>query len=239
MKKKVKSKKNNKVRRFFKILLWGILIYVSISIFLTLIYTFVNPPVTILMIQRTIEQTFSKNREVRLKKDWVDIKDISPQMIRAVVAAEDCNFTKHNGFDFSAIKRAQKDAERRNKAPRGASTITQQMCKNVFLWNHRSYFRKGLEAYYTVLTEFIWSKERIMEVYLNVIEFGDGIYGVEAASQYYFGKSAKRLTKREAAMLAATLPSPLKKNPKQKTSYYNSRVSLIIHRMDAIGAVRF
>jgi monofunctional biosynthetic peptidoglycan transglycosylase len=230
--------KKKKKRRILKTLLWIVVGYIGLSVFLTLIYTFANPPITILMIQRTLEQTFSKDRQVRLKKDWVDIKDISPQMIRAVVAAEDCNFIKHNGFDFEQIKRAKKDAERRGKAPRGASTISQQMCKNVFLWNHRSYVRKGLEAYYTVLTEAIWSKERILEVYLNVIEFGDGIYGVEAASQYYFGKKAKLLTKREAAMLAATLPSPLKRNPKKRTNYYNARTSFIMHRMDVVGAVK-
>jgi monofunctional biosynthetic peptidoglycan transglycosylase len=230
--------KTKKKRRFLKVLLWVVGGYIGLSVFLTLLYAFVSPPITILMIQRSVEQIFSKDRQVRLKKDWVDIKDISPQMVRAVVAAEDCNFLKHNGFDFEQIKRARKEAERKSKAPRGASTISQQMCKNVFLWNHRSYLRKGLEAYYTVLTEAIWSKERILEVYLNVIEFGDGIYGVEAASQYYFGKKAKYLTKREAAMLAATLPSPLKRNPKQRTNYYNSRTGFIMQRMEVIGAVK-
>jgi len=190
------------------------------------------------MIERTIEQSFSDNRKVRLQKEWVDIKEISPYMIRAVVAGEDCNFMRHNGFDFEAIETARKQAERSNKKPRGASTISQQMCKNTFLWNQRSYFRKGIEAYYTVLTETLWSKERIMEVYLNVIEFGDGIYGVEKAANYYFGKHAKNLTKRESAMLAATLPSPLQRNPKHRTAYYNSQVGIIMHRMDVVGKVK-
>ncbi|MDR1846846.1 MAG: monofunctional biosynthetic peptidoglycan transglycosylase [Bacteroidales bacterium] len=233
------TSKHKKKRRFWKILLWIIVGYFGLSVLLTLLYSFANPPVTILMLQRAVEQTFSKDREVRISKQWVDIEDISPQMIRAVIAAEDCNFLRHNGFDFKQIKEARKAAKRKAKAPRGASTISQQMCKNVFLWNHRSYFRKGLEAYYTLLTEAIWSKKRIMEVYLNVIEFGDGIYGVEAASQYYFGKKAKYLKANEAAMLAATLPSPLRRNPKKQTKYYKSRVASIMQRMNVIGVVKF
>ncbi|MDR1005591.1 MAG: monofunctional biosynthetic peptidoglycan transglycosylase [Bacteroidales bacterium] len=230
--------KKKKKRLVLKWLLWIVGGFIGVSLFFSLLYYFVNPPFTILMLQRTIEQTFSKDRTVRLKKDWVDIKDISPQMISAVVAAEDCNFTRHNGFDWEQIKLAKRKAEKTGKKPRGASTISQQMCKNVFLWTGRSYVRKALEAYYTLLIENIWTKERIMEVYLNVIEFGDGIYGVEAASEYYFHKNAKNLTKREAAMLAAALPSPLRRNPAHRTNYYNSRVNAIMGRMAVVGRVR-
>lgn len=213
------------------------LAYVGLSVFTTILYIFVNPPVTFLMIERCVQQALSDDRKVRLEKDWVDIEDISPNMIRAVVAAEDNRFLSHDGFDFEQIKIARKEAERTGKPPRGASTISQQTSKNVFLWNGRSYIRKALEAYQTVLIETFWSKKRIMEVYLNVIEFGDGIYGVEAASQHYFNKPAKKLTKRQAALLAAALPNPLKRNPAHPSRYLNRRADKIMYLMRLVGPV--
>jgi len=189
------------------------------------------------MLQRTVEQTFSSDREIRLKKDWVSIDEISPNMIKAVIASEDNLFTKHNGFDTKAIERAI-EHNKKGKKVRGASTITQQTAKNVFLWNGRNWVRKGLETYYTVVIETFWSKERIMEVYLNVIEFGDGIYGVEAASQTFFHKSAKNLTKREAALLASVLPSPLKRNAAKPTPWLNQRANQVMSLMDKHGRIR-
>ncbi len=234
---KTKSKKWS-LKKFFKLLGWIVLGYLVFSIVLTFVYKFVNPPITLLMMQRCVEQCFSKDREVRLKKEWVDIEDISPYMISAVVSAEDNNFRNHNGFDFKAIENARKVNQKRGKNVLGASTISQQTAKNVFLWLQKSYFRKGLEAWETLLIEFMWGKERIMEVYLNVIEFGDGIYGVEAASQYYFHKSAKNLTKRQAALLASVLPQPLKRNPARPNYRTQRRANMIMHKMNIIGKVR-
>ncbi|MBR1770217.1 MAG: monofunctional biosynthetic peptidoglycan transglycosylase [Bacteroidales bacterium] len=232
------AKKGITLKKIFKFILWAILIYIVFSILLTFVYKFVNPPVTILMIQRCIEQTFSKDRKVRLQKKWVDYEDISQNMVTAVVAAEDNNFRNHNGFDYQAIAYAKKLNEKKGKKVLGASTITQQMAKNVFLWLHKSYFRKGLEAWETILMEMFWDKKRIMEVYLNVIEFGDGIYGVEAASEYYFNKNAKNLTKREAALLTAVLPQPLKRNPANPNKRTQRRASMIQKKMSIIGRVR-
>lgn len=235
----VKTKKNKiTFKKVLKVVGLTVLIYILFSILLTFVYRWVNPPITILMLQRCVEQIFSKDREVRLQKDWVDLEDISPYMVTAVVAAEDGNFRHHRGFDFQAIENAKKVNERVGKKVLGGSTITQQTAKNTFLWLHKSYFRKGLEAWETLLMETFWSKKRIMEVYLNVIEFGDGIYGVEAASQYYFHKSAKRLTKREAALLTAVLPQPLKRNPAKPNYRTQRRANMVMRRMNIIGRVR-
>lgn len=197
-------------RKIFKFISYSILGFFIFSILITIAYRFINPPITILMVRRSIEQSFSDKRDFRLKKDWVDLDEISPNMVRAVVSTEDNLFYRHNGFDWKAIERAI-DHNKVSKRKRGASTISQQTAKNVFLWPGRDWVRKGLETYYTVLIEFFWSKDRIMEVYLNVIEFGDGIYGIEAASKHYYGKSAKRLNYTEAKKLARLLPSPIKR----------------------------
>lgn len=190
------------------------------------------------MIQRCIEQAFSSEREVRLEKNWVSIDEISPNMVLAVVASEDNNFTKHKGFDRKAIQNAAKVNERRGKKALGGSTISQQTAKNVFLWIQKSYIRKGLEAWHTVLMETMWSKKRIMEVYLNIIEFGDGVYGIEAASNYYFHKHASELTKREASLLAAILPSPLTRSASHPSKYVSRRANMIQRKMNIIGKVR-
>ncbi|MFA6199447.1 MAG: monofunctional biosynthetic peptidoglycan transglycosylase [Bacteroidales bacterium] len=232
-----KSKKKTGWKKFWKITGIVILSYFVFSVFLTLAYKFINPPFTILMVQRVFEQTFSSDREVRLTKDWVDIDEISPNMVRAVIASEDNLFVRHNGFDVKAIERAI-DHNQEGGSIRGASTISQQTAKNVFLWNGRNWIRKGLETYYTVLIEAFWSKERIMEVYLNVIEFGDGVYGVEQASRTYFGKSAKNLTKKEAALLASVLPSPLTRNAGKPTKWLNSRANRVMYLMDRHGNIR-
>lgn len=200
-------------RKIFKFISYSILGFFIFSILITIAYRFINPPLTILMVRRSIEQSFSDKRDFRFKKDWVDLDEISPNMVRAVVSTEDNLFYRHNGFDWKAIERAI-DHNKVSKRKRGASTISQQTAKNVFLWPGRDWVRKGLETYYTVLIEFFWSKDRIMEVYLNVIEFGDGIYGIEAASKHYFGKSAKRLNYTEAKKLARLLPSPIKRGKK-------------------------
>ncbi len=162
---------------------------------------------------------------------WVDLKLVSPSMAKAVIAAEDSRFYEHNGFDFEAIEKAiQYNKKHHNK--KGASTISQQTAKNVFLWPHRSWLRKGMEAYFTVLIEWTWPKERILEIYLNVVELGHGVYGVEAAAQKFFHKSAARLTNAEAALLAAVLPNPRRFQVQHPTGYILNRRGRILARIE-------
>ena len=176
------------------------------------------------MVQRWWQQATQDDRPVRFERDYVDIDDISGNLVTAVVYAEDGLFMYHNGFDVKQMKIAYKD-NAAGKRFRGGSTISQQTAKNVFLPHSRTMLRKAVEAYYTVMIEAVWGKKRILEVYLNVVEFGDGIYGCEAAAQHYFGHSAARLTQTEAAQLAATLPAPLTRNPAHQTPYYKRRVA--------------
>jgi len=231
--KKSKSKKKKSV--FRKILRWTgriVLFLFVFSILLTFVYRWLNPPVTPLMVIRKVAD------KAPIQKKWVNIKDISPHLIACAVAAEDNSFLGHRGFDFGAINKAIKERES-GKRIRGASGISQQTAKNVFLWQKQSWVRKGLECYFTVLMELFWSKERIMEVYLNVIEMGSGIYGCEMASQIYFKKSAKNISLRQAALLTACYPSPRKRNPAKPTTYLNSRASQIAHLTKLIGKINF
>ncbi|MBC7776848.1 MAG: monofunctional biosynthetic peptidoglycan transglycosylase [Phycisphaerae bacterium] len=191
-------------RLFFKLTLW----FFGITIGFTLLYAVLPIPVTPLMIERCWQQAWDDERNVRLKHDWVSFGEISPHLQLAVVCAEDQDFLEHEGFDFEAIEKAYK-YNKNHKRKKGASTISQQTAKNVFLWPSRSWIRKGFEVYFTFLIETVWSKERIMTAYLNSIEFGDGIYGAEAAARHFYGKNAKTLNRQEAAMLASVLPNPL------------------------------
>ena len=209
------------------------------TLFSVISYRFINPPVTPLMVIRSIQQKFD-GEKMSLRKEWVSIKEISPSLQLAVVASEDNRFLEHNGFDFKAIEKAKDyNAKKKGKKIRGASTISQQTAKNVFLWPQRSWIRKGLEVYFTFLIELIWSKKRIMEVYLNVIETGKGIYGAEKASQIYFNKSAKNLSPGESALIAAILPNPLKWNPARPTSYLLGRQQWILWNMGNIGKLEY
>jgi monofunctional biosynthetic peptidoglycan transglycosylase len=173
-----------------------------------------------------------------LAKDWVPISEMSRHAPQAVVGAEDQTFMKHYGFDFKSLKKAW-EGNKKNKRVKGASTITQQTAKNVFLWPSRSYVRKAFEAYFTVLIEIFWSKERILEVYLNVIEMGEGIYGIEAASQTFFDKSSSKLTKGQAALIAAVLPNPRRWSPARPTSYIKNRQSWIMRQMSNLSPTGF
>lgn len=213
-----------------KITIW----FFIISIGLTVVYRFVPVPITPLMVIRTVEQAFDSEKEVRLKKDWVPLSEMSKNAPQAVYASEDQNFLEHTGFDIEAMKKAWEN-NKNGKRVKGASTITQQTVKNVFLWPSRTYLRKGLEAYFTVLVELIWSKERIMEVYLNVIEMGDGIYGIEAASQFYFDVPASKLTKNQAALIAAVLPNPRRWSPAKPTPYIQGRQTWIKRQMNNLA----
>jgi monofunctional biosynthetic peptidoglycan transglycosylase len=159
---------------------------------------------------------------------------MSPYLVRAVIASEDQHFNEHWGFDIEALQKAYQHNQKSKKV-KGGSTISQQVAKNVFLWPGRSYFRKGLEAYFTILIEITWSKKRIMEIYLNEIEMGDGIYGAEAASKKYFRKSAKDLSKRESALIAAVLPNPIRWTPVHPNAYIQRRQYRILRAMRYVG----
>ena len=188
--------------------------------------------VTPLMVKRSIEYRHDKGFQTR--KTWVPYERISPEMARAVIASEDNLFNKHNGFDWKAIRQALEEYES-GRRRRGGSTISQQTAKNVFLLPHKSMVRKGLEAYFTILIEFLWDKERIMEVYLNVAEMGKGVYGVEAAAEVHFGTSAAKLTRRQACLIAACLPNPIKRNAGKPSSYISKRAGDIAALESKIG----
>lgn len=229
------SVKKSIVRKLFKIIRFSVFFFFISTISVTILYRFIPPPVTPLMLIRATGHAF-KGEKMKLAKDWVSLKNISPNMLQAVVASEDNNYMKHYGVDFDAIKKA-KELNKRSKILRGASTISQQTAKNVFLWPDRSWLRKGLEVYFTGLIEIFWGKRRIMEVYLNVIEMGDGIYGVEMAAQLYFSKPASSLTVSEAALIAAVLPNPRRWSPAAPTSYIQRKQQRIIRAMNRIEKV--
>lgn len=212
-----------------KIFLW----FALVSIVISVIFRWLPIPITGVIIERQISALIAK-KDIPFKKDWVSIDDISPALPLAVMAAEDQKFLAHNGFDWNSISKAAKH-NLNNRRTRGGSTLSQQTAKNVFLWSDRSWLRKGLEAWFTVLIENIWSKQRIMEAYVNSVEFGTGIYGAEAASQHYFGKSAKHINTHEAALLAAVLPNPHKYSVKQPSAYVRQRQQWIIVHMNKLG----
>ena len=222
------------IKKWFRFLGRIIILFVLASILSVIVFRFLPIPITPLVVQRVVEQGIEKNRNIRFKKSWVPISKISQYMQLAVVCSEDQKFLKHFGFDIDAIKKASIH-NKKNKRTHGASTISQQTAKNVFLLPTRSYIRKGLEVYFTFLIECLWSKERILEVYLNVIEFGDGIYGVQAASTIFFHKDAGKLSTGEAALLAAVLPNPLKYKVDQPGKYLLKRKNWIIRQMSHWG----
>lgn len=223
-----------KIFRFlFKTLLWLLVI----PIIGVVVFKWVPVPATPLMVIRYFEQK-GADKETIWKHDWVPIDEISKNLQLAVICSEDQNFLSHNGFDLKAIEKAF-DSNQKSERVRGGSTISQQTAKNVFLWPERSWLRKGMETYVTFWIELIWSKERIMEVYLNSIEMGNGIYGAEAASQYWFKKPASKLSKSEAAAIAAILPRPLKYRANPLTKYIASRKLWIMKQMSFHGALNY
>lgn len=221
------------LRILFKILLW----FFGSTIAVVIIFKFVPVPFTPLMFIRAIEQK-SAGKDIKMAHDWVSLDQISTNLQKAVIVSEDGNFLKHHGFDLKAIEKAFK-SNQKGKKIRGGSTISQQTAKNVFLWQGRSYLRKGLEVYFTVLIEVIWSKERIMEVYLNSIEMGDGVYGAEAASQYWYKKSASNLSKYEAAGIAAILPNPRRFKASNSSGYINRRKNTIVKYINYHGPLKY
>jgi len=240
---KRKKKVNPKLRLdLTKIKKWSIRLLVFFfgsTILVAILYAFIPVWFTPLMLWRSCENLFD-GKSVSWKHEWRPIEDISPNLQLAVVCAEDQKFEDHVGFDFDAIEKAMQTNNIRVKKGlpiRGASTISQQCAKNVFLFPSRLWIRKGFEVYFTVLIETLWSKERILEVYLNVIEMGPGIYGAEAASKYYYKKTAEKLSLNESASLAAILPNPRKYSPTKPTAYISRRKSWIIRQMHNFGAL--
>ena len=207
-------------RRIIKIAIFGFLL----SLFYLLFCKWVDPPITITQLGSLIEGH-------GLKRKYVTMDEMSPNIKLAVMAGEDQLFPDHNGFDFKSIQKAMKHNQK-SKSLRGASTISQQVAKNVFLWQHRGYFRKGLEVYFTFMIETFWSKKRILEMYLNVAEMGEGIFGVEAASEKYFHKHSKDLSRKEAALLAACLPNPKGYTIKPLSAHVASRYPWILKQMN-------
>lgn len=222
-----KRPKRQKKSWFFRFVFWTLVIVLLAPVGLIAAYRYVPPPVTPLMVIRTYQGE-------GLRKDWVPLNRISPNAVRAVIALEDANFCKHTGFDWDEVKDALSDHLKGGRL-RGASTISMQTAKNLFLWPGRDIARKAIEAPLTFLLEKLWTKRRILEVYLNVIEWGPGIYGIEAASRAYFKKSASRLTRREAGLLAAVLPNPRRWSPKRPTVYIEGRVQTAMARSAILG----
>lgn len=209
-----------KLKKLVLILLIAQLVYI-------VLLKWVNPPITITQFTNWMEGN-------GLKRDYISYKEMSPNIKLAVMASEDQLFPDHNGFDVESIKKALSEKSKKRKRVRGASTISQQVAKNIFLWQGRSWVRKGLEVYFTFMIELIWGKERILEVYLNVAEMGKGIFGVEAASRNYFKKPAKKLTRAEAAMIAACLPNPKKFRVQPPSNYISRRYPQIMVQMNNI-----
>lgn len=198
------------------------------TIFSVIIYKYVPVYVTPLMVIRAVSSSESIHHE------WISLEKMPKDMVKAVIASEDAHFLSHNGFDFKAIKQAIEHNKKNNKTKRGASTISQQTAKNVFLWPSRSWLRKGLEAYFTVLIELFWDKQRIIEVYLNSIEMGDGIFGIAAVADKHFDKEPEKLTKRQCALIAATLPNPIKFNSAAPSPYMRKRQRVILREMKSV-----
>jgi monofunctional biosynthetic peptidoglycan transglycosylase len=223
-------------RRLWRWLVWLVTGWIASTVLVVLALRWIDPPVSAFMVQERFSAVVAGNGTYRQRHQWVDYGNISGDAPLAVIAAEDQLFPVHWGFDLKSIDdsiRAHRDGKR--KRLRGASTITQQVAKNLFLWKGKSFVRKGLEAYFTVLLEALWPKQRIIEMYLNLAEFGPGVYGVEAASRYYFGASARWLSADRAALLAAVLPNPRRFKVNAPSNYVRERQSWILSQMRDLG----
>ena len=222
-------------KRWLQRLGWLVLAFVGGSVALALLFRFVPVPFTALMVERRLI-AMAGDTPYEASHQWVPLEDIGPNMGLAVIAAEDQNFPEHYGFDWQAIEKAMAHNEH-SRRKRGASTVSQQTAKNLFLWESRSWVRKGFEVYFTVLLETVWSKRRILEVYLNSVEFGDGVFGVEAASRKFFGKPARALGPMDAALLAAVLPNPRRYRADRPSAYVRGRQAWIHTQMQNLGGV--
>ena len=220
--------------RTARAILWLVLLWVAFSAGPVLLFRWINPPYSAFMAQTQIAAWQKHDRTYVFRHRWVDLNRISPNLPLAVVASEDQKFPEHWGFDVEAIEKAY-ELNQHSHRVHGASTISQQVAKNLFLWSGRSYFRKGLEAYFTLLIEAIWPKRRIIEVYLNIAEFGYGTYGAEAAAQRFFKKPAAKLSRSESAVLAAVLPNPQRLSASMPSAYVQTRRDWILGQMQALG----
>ena len=210
------------------ILVRAVLAFVALSVLWVLLYRWVPVRWTPLMLKRTVQNIGTEGyRNVRV---WVDLEDIAPVMVRAVLASEDGRFMEHDGFDVQEIIKMRKDHRTKGKKIRGCSTISQQVAKNCFTFCGRSWWRKGFEAYYTVLIELLWSKERIMEVYLNIAEIGKGVFGVESAARKFFERPASKLNAHQAVSIACVLPNPLTRNPRTVSQKYSRKYNITYKR---------
>jgi monofunctional biosynthetic peptidoglycan transglycosylase len=215
-----------------------ILAWLVFTVFAVLMLRWLHPLTSAVMVEARLEAWAAHRHDYRTDYRWVSLEQISPHVAIAVIASEDQLFPFHAGFDFNSIREAVRASER-GKRLRGASTISQQVAKNLFLWGGHSFVRKGLEAYFTVLIEVLWPKERILEVYLNVAQFGDGIYGVEAAAQRCWHKPAHALSSSEAALLAAVLPNPLRLHAERPSAYVLARRDWILGQMRDLGGASY
>ena len=231
------SLSQSSAKRFLRLAIRCMFIFLLASSGLVLLLRFAPPLTSGLMIERRLQSLFADG-EYQRRYQWVPLEQIAPAMGVAVVAAEDQLFADHAGFDWNAIEKAVIHNQKHKKT-RGASTISQQTAKNLFLWSGRNWFRKGMETYFTVLIETLWSKERILEVYLNIVELGDGVFGVEAAAQYYFKKPAARLSANEAALLAAVLPNPHIYQANKPSGYVRGRQRWILLNMGRLGGKQY
>lgn len=222
-----KKPPRRRMRLWQRLVLLVLAIVVVLPVLLIGLFSVVPPPITPLMLIRQADG-------FDIDKDWVSFSEISPHLPAAVIASEDNNFCQHGGFDWEQIEKAYQTYESGGRL-RGASTITQQTAKNLFLWPARSYVRKGIEAWLAVLIDLLWSKQRVLEVYLNIVEWSGGVYGAEAAAKYYFGKPAADLSQREAALLATVLPNPLNRSASNPTGEQASHANTLITR---IGQIR-
>jgi monofunctional biosynthetic peptidoglycan transglycosylase len=220
--------------RLFRGFMLLLLAWIVLTVPPVLLLRWANPPTSAFMLRDRLAAPAGKGKPYRIQYLWVEFKRISPDAGIAVIASEDQLFAVHRGFDLQSIRKAA-DGNSRGKRIRGASTISQQVAKNLFLWNGRSYLRKGIEAWLTMLIELTWSKRRILEVYLNIAQFGRGIYGVEAASRAFYREPASRLSAAQAATLAAVLPNPLRMHADRPSRYVSMRRNQILTQMRALG----
>ena len=220
--------------RIVRALLAMVLLLVLLSVGSVAVFRWVNPPYSAFMAEEQIAAWAGRDSSYAFRHSWVDLNRISPNLPLAVVASEDQKFPEHWGFDVESIEKAYALNQHSHRV-RGASTISQQVAKNLFLWSGRSYFRKGLEAYFTLLIEGCWPKRRILEIYLNIAEFGHGTYGAEAAAQRFFRKSAAALSRSDAAVLAAVLPNPVRFSAAAPSRYVQQRRDWILGQMQALG----
>lgn len=225
---KIKSLLKLVIKYFFA----TVILFICISAVIVFVFRWVDPPTTAFIQAKSTPGIFASIESYNY--EWKSIEKVSPYFPLAVIAAEDQIFFEHNGFDFEQIQKALNEIERGQRF-RGASTISQQAAKNLFLWEDQSFIRKGFEAYFTVMIELLWSKKRILEVYINICELGKDIYGIEAAAQNYFNKSSERLTQGEAALIATVLPRPLVRNPAHPSQYMLKRRESILRHMNNLG----